>query len=131
MTLRPQDEGALKDLGRPWSSQISGRLLHLTIESYPLPPGLSRGEADLLLRLPAGFPDAAPDMFWLAPDVLRADGTVPAGTQARMEYDGRTWQRWSRHIRGAWRPAQDGLATYLAYVRRCLALETRPKQEAA
>ena len=74
----------------------------------------------LLLRLPPGFPDAGPDMFWLDPPVSRpASGPIP-GTESREPYLGRTWQRWSRHIQNQWRPSIDNLETYLVYVRRCL-----------
>jgi len=45
--------------------------------------------------------------------------TIP-GTETREIHLGRSWQRWSRHIQGQWRPGIDNLATYLAYVRRCL-----------
>ena len=124
MTLRPEDEGALNDLGRPWSSQVEGSFLIVIIEGFPTPAGLIPDAVDLLIRLPAGFPDANPDMFWVAPDIARADGSAPPATGHQQTIVGRTWQRWSRHIAGAWRPGQDNLATYLAYIRRSLAEET-------
>lgn len=123
MTLRPEDEGALNDLGRRWSSQVEGNLLIVIIEEFPIPAGLTPDAADLLIRLPAGFPDAAPDMFWVAPAISRSDGTTPPATNHQQSIVGRTWQRWSRHIGTAWRPGQDNLATYLAYIRRSLANE--------
>jgi hypothetical protein len=74
----------------------------------------------LLLRLPAGFPDVHPDMFWLDPPVQTVTGLPIAGTQVHEVHLGRSWQRWSRHVIGNWRPGIDNLSTYLAYIRRCL-----------
>jgi hypothetical protein len=89
------------------------------IDEFPMARGLEPATTTLMLRLPPGFPDAAPDMFWLDPPAQHHGATIP-GTEAREPYLGRTWQRWSRHIQGQWRPGIDNLGTYLAYVRRCL-----------
>jgi hypothetical protein len=92
----------------------------LEIRDYPVGPILSPPVANLLLRLPLGFPDATPDMFWFDPPLTTPGGGVVPGTEQREIHLGRSWQRWSRHIQGQWRPGIDNLATYLAYVRRCL-----------
>jgi hypothetical protein len=89
----------------------------LVIYDYPLPPGYNATLADLLLRLPAGFPDAAPDMFWLHPVVLYANGAEPQATTERFPYAERVWQRWSRHLAIAWRPGIDDLRSYLRLIR--------------
>ena len=62
-------------------------------------------------------------MFWCSPFVSRSDGRAIEGTDSQYEFDGRTWQRWSRHIAGSWRPGIDNLATYIAYVKRAIANE--------
>jgi hypothetical protein len=69
---------------------------------------------DLLIRLPMGYPQANPDMFWTKPDVLLAQGGYPN----RADYHDPTadgWQRWSRH--GGWRAGVDNLRTKLAAVK--------------
>lgn len=118
--LRSEDQAALDDLGCPVTiSEDSGFVL-VVIEQYTLPGGLEPAVVSLLLRLPPGFPDAAPDMFWFEPGVrLSGGGGIPGADQVEV-HGGREWQRWSRHIGGQWRAGIDNLATYLAYVRRCV-----------
>ena len=118
--LRPADAAALDDLALPYEVGGEAGFTLLQIKDYPVGAGLAPQRATLLLRLPPGFPDATPDMFWLDPAVSTAVGAVIPGTQVREVHLGRAWQRWSRHIQGQWRPGIDNLATYLAYVRRCL-----------
>jgi Prokaryotic E2 family E len=90
----------------------------VVIPEYPLPNGLNRPTADLLLRLAPGYPDIAPDMWWFSPDIVRADGAVIRATEAREAYLGRTWQRWSRHFAaGQWQSGIDCIESYLALVR--------------
>jgi hypothetical protein len=94
-----------------------GQMFSLIIKGYRLPAGYDREEVDLLLRLPAGFPDAPPDMFWMAPVVAYQDGSIPPQTELREDHHGRTWQRWSRHLTIAWRPGIDSLQSYLRLIR--------------
>ena len=118
--LRPQDEQALEEFGRSWEALADGGFVTVVIRGLPMPAGIEPRTSDLLLRLPPGFPDAAPDMFWLDPPVRGPSGGTIAGTESMQSFLGRNWQRWSRHIQGQWRPGVDNLVTYLAYVRRCL-----------
>lgn len=118
--LRDADKATLDDLGLPYDVETDGAFLTVVVHGYRMPSGLNPEAADLLVRLPPGFPDAAPDMFWLEPFVSTSAGSGIPGTESREPYAGRTWQRWSRHISGQWRPGIDNLGTYLAYIRRCL-----------
>lgn len=120
MTLRAADRAVLDELGRTYEVGSDGAFVTIVVSAFALPCGIQPEVSDLLLRLPPGFPDAAPDMFWLDPAVSGPGGGVIAGTESREAYLGRTWQRWSRHIAGQWRPGIDNLGTYLAYIRRCL-----------
>ncbi len=110
-----------KSKGWRYEVKSDGQFVFLVIREYPLPTGYIPVCADLLLRLPQGFPDAAPDMFWFCPDVSYANGGVPPATGDRFEHDGRIWQRWSRHLATAWRPGIDNLQTYLRLIRTDLA----------
>ncbi|TCC38888.1 E2/UBC family protein [Kribbella speibonae] len=118
--LREQDQAILDSSGATYTVESAGGFVNLILAEFPT-PGLDRDTVDLLLRLPFGFPDATPDMFWVSP-ALTAKGAVIAGTEVSENYLGRSWQRWSRHIGGQWRPGVDNLETYLAYVRRALAI---------
>jgi len=118
--LRPRDQAYLAAKGYDWSVTVETQMVCIVIAGYQLPPGLQPDAVDLLLRLPAGFPDIAPDMFWCDPPVING-GQVIAATEVREQHLGRTWQRWSRHLAaGQWRPGVDDLATFLTVVRRCL-----------
>lgn len=102
-----------------------GAFTHVVVSRFPLPEGLSASAADLLVRLPRGFPDATPDMFWLDPAVRRASGEEVPGTSVQQTFDDRNWQRWSRHIGSLWRAGIDSLDTYIAYIRSCLVAAAR------
>jgi hypothetical protein len=118
--LRPADAATLVDLGLDHRVDTESGFTLVQVEDYPVGDGLTPSTTTLLLRLPPGFPDATPDMFWLDPPVTTAANAAIPGTDVRETHLGRTWQRWSRHIQGQWRPGVDNLATYLAYIRRCL-----------
>ncbi|GAB2731711.1 E2/UBC family protein [Nocardioides pakistanensis] len=118
--LREQDQSVLESLGYSYSVEVSDGFVNVVLANFPT-PGLDPCHVDLLLRLPIGFPDATPDMFWVSP-ALTAKGAAIPGTELTENYLGRSWQRWSRHIGGQWRPGVDNLETYLAYVRRALAM---------
>lgn len=94
-----------------------GQMLALILRAYELPAGYEPSRVDLLLFLPAGFPDAAPDMFWTYPIVTYAGGGAPSATEVRFDFNGRVWQRWSRHLAFAWRPGIDNLQTYLRLIK--------------
>jgi hypothetical protein len=91
----------------------------VVLRDFALPPGFDRPQSDLLLRLSAGYPDVAPDMWWFDPAVKRSDGqTIPA-TEVVEQHLGRPWQRWSRHFsNGQWQSGIDGLESYLALIRK-------------
>ena len=93
--------------------------IHVVIHDFELPKGYDVAKADLLLRLPAGYPNAQPDMFWTHPDI-KHNGTFPNAADAHdVNYKGKSWQRWSRHFAHApWRPGVDGLRSYVALVQK-------------
>lgn len=116
--LAEDDERFLAESGWSFATTAEGDLINLVIAKYQLPSGYAIGETDLLLRLPAGFPDARPDMFWVAPAATYGNGGMPPGSEQREDYLGRSWQRWSRHLTDRdWRPGVDNLRSYLRFVR--------------
>ncbi len=93
----------------------------VVIEGFVVPEGLTPRATTLLLRLPAGFPDSPPDMFWCDPPLRLSNGSYPRAAENMEPYLNRIWQRFSRHLAsGSWRPGQDNLRTWLAIVRRAL-----------
>jgi hypothetical protein len=118
--LREQDQQFLADSALNYTVTVDGQFADMVITGFSTAPGLSLDTVDLLIRLPFGFPDAAPDMFWVMPNLSMATGQPIPGTEMTEAIVDRVWQRWSRHIAGQWRPGVDNLETYLAYIRRCL-----------
>lgn len=89
----------------------------LVVPNYPLPGSFSPDCAQLLVKLPPAFPDAAPDMFWLSPHIRTKSGCSPQGTSTETLL-GQPWQRFSWHLLpGAWRPGTSTLRDYLRCVR--------------
>ncbi len=117
--VRSEDQAYL-DERFDWEASIDGGMVCLTIRDFPMAVGLAPTVCELLVRLPPGFPDAGPDMFWIASPVTRVDGQPIPATDVTETHLGRRWQRWSRHIGGAWRPGVDDLRTYITYITTCL-----------
>jgi len=115
--LSEGDEAYLREWDLDYEVIEEGQMFSLIIRGFRLPEGYEPALVDLLLRLPGGFPDAAPDMFWTHPVVGYAGGGAPPAAGDRLDYNGRTWQRWSRHLAVAWRPGIDSLQTYLRLIR--------------
>jgi len=88
----------------------------LVISDYELPAGFDPGRVELLVKLPPGFPDAAPDMFWVHPAVRTPGGTIPRATSSERLL-GKDWQRFSWHLSpGAWKPGGSDLRDFLRCV---------------
>jgi Prokaryotic E2 family E len=129
--LSEADDRYLAGLGHRYEEATDGQMIAVVIYGYELPHGYVPRRVDLLLRLAAGFPDAAPDMFWTEPVVLYEDGTAPPATGDRLDYGGRIWQRWSRHLAQAWRPGIDNLQSYLRLIQTDLENGAPVAREAA
>jgi|SRR6185437_581569 len=86
----------------------------IVLVAYGLPAArFDTGKADVLILLPPGYPDVAPDMFYLLPWVRLTTGNCyPSKADQSFAFDGKTWQRWSRH-NSDWRAGVDGIWTML------------------
>ena len=73
---------------------------------------------DILLRVPALYPDAAPDMFWTEPSVVLASGSMPKRAESLETICGRQWRRFSWHRSGRWDPNADWIGSHLEFVRQ-------------
>ena len=123
--LPAEDVTYLKAKRLKYEETLEGGFLCVVIFGYELPAGYSQGVVDLLVCLPAGWPDTNPDMFWVDPPIAYADGTEPGQSSGRGDYVGRTWQRFSRHVpNGVWRPG-DNLETWMTMIRDILAREVK------
>jgi hypothetical protein len=117
--ILPDDARFLAERGLQPDVVDEGGMTCLVFRDWPLGAGYTASISDLLVRLPAGFPDVAPDMWWFDPPVQRVDRAVIPQTQHTERYLGRSWQRWSRHFTaGHWKSGVDCLETFLALIRR-------------
>jgi hypothetical protein len=110
----------LAEDGIPGSSATvhpeAGGWQFLVISDFKLPEYFQPSRVDLLIKLPPGFPDAAPDMFWVFPAVRTAAGNMPRAT-TNEHLLGKSWQRFSWHLAsGAWQPGVSELRDFI----RCI-----------
>lgn len=119
MPLPSSDEIFLSERDIAHSVQEDSGMTCIVFPAWSLPDGYCPPSADLLVRLPAGYPDIPPDMWWFEPAVALSNGVAIPATEVREQHLGRTWQRWSRHFQaGQWQSGIDGLESYLALIRR-------------
>lgn len=96
---------------------VDGGMTCVVFPDWSLPAGYDHDRSDLLIRLPSGYPDVQPDMWWFSPAIKLADGRTAQATEATERHLDRDWQRWSRHFQsGQWRSGIDGLESYLALI---------------
>ena len=101
-----------------------GGALRVVLCGFPIPPGYQCRQADVNVRIESGYPDTQIDMVYVHPGLARADGR-PIAAISHDDFDGRQWQRWSRHRTGEnpWRPGVDNLATHFGLVEHWFARE--------
>ena len=123
MPLDVADQQWLTDQGFEFEVVDESGWTNLIFKDYVLPPGFDRERSDLLVRLPPGFPDAPPDMFWVDPPIrLSRNQAFAQASEAIESHVGRSWQRFSRHLQaGAWRPGIDSLESWIKAIRLLLA----------
>lgn len=89
----------------------------IKVNQVDLGPGWNRPSADVLFVAPPGYPNAAPDCFWVEPSSLRlANGATPQNSNDSNPIPGdnvmgrrTTWFSW--HVQG-WDPNMSTLLTY-------------------
>lgn len=99
-----------------------GPHIGVVLKNMQLPQGkYDHPTADVLVILPPGYPDVAPDMFFCDPWVkLASAGRYATCADQPHMFCGRNWQRWSRH-NNSWRPGIDGLHTMIKRIEHAIA----------
>lgn len=116
--LPSTDQGFLAERDITHEMRVEAGMTCVVLPGWSLPAGYDRQSVDLLVRLPAGYPDLPPDMWWFDPPVRLATGATVPATEATEQHLGRTWQRWSRHFQpGQWKSGIDGLESFIALIR--------------
>jgi Prokaryotic E2 family E len=117
-------------IGASGRVEEAGDRLFVVLDRLALPPGVfNREHSDVLFIAERNYPFAAMDMFWVEPDLLRADGAVPANADSVETYLGREWRRFSWHRQGVWRITGNPLLDHYALMEARFAIE--PREQAA
>lgn len=89
-----------------------------------LPAGYTVERVDVNVRIDPGYADVQIDMAYVYPPLARKDGR-PISATCPDQFDGKVWQRWSRHRTPAnpWRPDVDNLSTHFALIDHWLVRE--------
>jgi len=122
MTILPsRDREYLQSRGFAFEEIVDGTQKGVVFPTFQLPANkYDVLQADVLILLPAGYPDTPPDMFYLQPWVkLSAHSRYPKAADQPFRFNGLSWQRWSRH-NNEWRPGVDGIWTMLKRVEHAL-----------
>jgi hypothetical protein len=115
------DRVFLAEKNLKFSASRVGADTHVVIHEFDFPAAYTPRKANLLIILPAGYPNANLDMFWTEPVVKLANGNWPDRADNHVTYNGISWQRWSRHFQTAWRQSVDNLRTFVTTIRKELA----------
>jgi hypothetical protein len=101
----------------PYELANEGGVQRVLVHDFPVPPGFNVSTVSVNVRIDPGYPDTQIDMAYFYPPLARRDGK-PIGALSQDAFDGKIWQRWSRHRTPAnpWRPGVDNLATHFALI---------------
>lgn len=112
------DRDFLREKGYEFTASRVGADVHVVINQFKVPEAYDVEATNLLIILPAGYPNANLDMFRTLPDVRLKSGNWPLNADNREVHNGVSWQRWSRHFNTTWRQGVDNLRTFIASVKR-------------
>lgn len=94
-----------------------GDRIYIVLSKIHIPGSVFRlRESDILVHADRLYPLSAMDMFWAEVDLVRSDGSIPAGAEQVEQYLGRQWRRFSWHRNGIWNPAGNPLLDHHAFV---------------
>jgi hypothetical protein len=122
--LPATDELFLNSLNHVWEAVIEAGVRRVIIYDLQLPVGYTRETVTVNMRIESGYPEAQIDMAYFFPPIARVDGK-PINAICPDTFDGKEWQRWSRHRTGAnpWRPGLDNVGTHVAAINAWLCTE--------
>lgn len=115
--LSQDDTAFLDSLNLDWECVIENGSKRIVIYKYPLPKGYNHDYVALNMEITSSYPTTQIDMAYFFPPISRAD-KKPIKALSTNSFDGKTWQRWSRHrtTSNPWRPGIDSVATHIAYI---------------
>lgn len=79
--------------------------------------GFAPHTTDLMIRIPPQYPMTPLDMWYCDPPIrIAATGQYAAATEVMESHMNRMWQRFSRHLNGAWKPGIDSLRSFFVFI---------------
>lgn len=118
-----EQAAALREkLGEKCSVEVesSGGAQWVIVRGVELPPGWNQQSTTIVIRIPPGFPVAAPDCFWADGNLRLASGVMPRSTGVNADYGGTEPRLWfSFHVQ-KWNPNLDDLFRYFNVIRNRL-----------
>jgi hypothetical protein len=125
-SLPREDLEWLERCGRRYELVREKGVSRVVVADWPIPAGYDRALVDVNVRIESGYPDTQIDMAYFFPALARLDRRAIRAVCAET-FDGKTWQRWSRHRTPAnpWRPGIDNLETHFALVDEWLIRELK------
>lgn len=121
MQLPKRDAAFLDERGFDWEliADNNGNACLLVRSLSVGSGGFVPERTDLMIRIPAQYPLSPLDMWYCDPAIrLSATGGFAQASEVMETHLGRTWQRFSRHLNGGWKPGIDGLRSYFALIQR-------------
>ena len=96
----------------------------ILFRAFPLTSGWNRESTDLLVLIPPGYPETAPDNFHVQNGLRTESGAVPGNYAEDQEVLGESWAQFSYHAED-WSPSPDphdgdSLLTFMVAVERRL-----------
>ena len=125
-SLPAEDVSWLEARGKPYELVNEAGALRVILCAVLIPSGYNVTQCEVNVRIDPGYPDSQIDMAYFFPPLTRVDGKT-IGAVCEDAFDGKTWQRWSRHRTAAnpWRPGVDNLSTHFELVADWLSRELR------
>lgn len=81
--------------------------------------GFAPRTTDLMIRIPAQYPMTPLDMWYCDPPIrIAATGQYAKASEVMESHMNRTWQRFSRHLNGTWKPGIDSLRSFFVFIQR-------------
>ncbi len=121
MQLPAQDEAYLAERKYAWELQPDPRGgAFLVIKNFDVAGGgFTPGTTDLMIRIPAQYPMAPLDMWYCAPPIrIAKTGQYARASEVMESHMNRTWQRFSRHLNGTWKPGIDSIRSFFTFIQR-------------
>ena len=100
--------------------QISGQWL-VSVPDVQAPPGWNKPAVTMHFFVPAGYPHANPDCFYVDGDMRLANGNLPQNSALNQLPELGTLLWFSYHVSRPWKPGRDRLLTWVATCRGRLA----------